>query len=418
MSRIADYEGRVLRSAILYPEDVLFQVLYSLKADDFKTQEWKKAFVDLKSIAETGKNTSESIIDGLEAAGNNTEVIIDSWDSVYSGETIEEPIKEIKNRTFLKELGRIYEIAQEETKKTTTDGQKHITRIMGNLSKLIGAEEDKTSEQVIDSLKEGWSKYVGKKCFGVPMGIPAVDEITKGMQQGHFWLLGAYTSYGKSWFATRIMREFLHANKHVLYLSFEMGAEELMWRLAVCDMEDKDINLFNAKTQTMPNGKLEDLNAHFEMMKLYPVKILDSLSTFDEIKLRILHAVHSGKADCIIVDYLQNIIVPKSQSEYDSLNKVVLELQTIARKYKVFILALSQVNRESQKSSNDQVFGFKGSGNLENAADIAITVNKPENDESKRVVVIGKNREGMTGKVTVDVDLSRGYIKQSVMQIL
>jgi replicative DNA helicase len=341
---------------------------------------------------------------------------LNSWTGYYSNETIEEPMSAVMNRGRLAKFKSIYTKALSEIDKIDTKAEGHVSKIITELSNSVSFQQDKSLKDVIASLKENAKKYKGKAMFGTPIGIPIMDGITKGMQPGHLWILGAYTSMGKSWFAIRIMREFLRENKGVLYISLEMSAEEILWRLAVQDMENS-IDLFHAKTKEgLTKDQLEMIDEEFNLIEDYPLTVLDSLSNFDEMRLSILHYIHAKKVSCIVVDYVQNVVMPKSQSEYDGLNRLILELQTIARKNQIFMLALSQVNRESQRAKDTTVFGFKGSGNLENAADIAITISSREEDPNVRQLVIGKNREGMTGQVTCDVDLSRGLIKQCPIQ--
>ena len=412
----ADYEGRVLRSALMYPEEVLHKVCYSLTENDFTNPQWKLLFRNIKSAASLGKKENVELIDYVDEHGSDSETALNCWNGYYSVDTIEEPISIVLNRGRLHKFKSIYTKALSEVDKTDTLAESHVSKIISELSNSVSFQQDKSLGEVIASLKENAKKYIGKNMFGVPMGIKKVDDLTKGMQPGHLWLLGAYTSMGKSWFAIRIMREFLRANRGVLYLSFEMSAEEILWRLAVQDMETT-INLNQAKTREgLTNKQIDMIEEEFDLIEGYPLTVLDSVSNFDEMRLSILHYIHARKVDCVIVDYVQNVVMPKSQSEYDGLNRLILELQTMARKNKIFMLALSQVNRESQKAKDTTVFGFKGSGNLENAADIAITINPREEDPNVRQFTIGKNREGMTGSVTCDVDLSRGMIMEAPIQ--
>lgn len=414
-----DYEGRILRSTIMYPEDVLHKVIYSLSVEDFSSSEWKTLFSTIKTAALAGKKTSMDLMDHCSNAGIDLDGLISSWNSTYDVESIEEPIKTIKNRSNLFNLKRIYENAIAETSKTDTKSEEHISKIIANLSKISSRTDERSTAEIIKSLRDKSNKYIGKKIYGIPYGVPMIDNITKGMQQGHLWIIGAYTSMGKSWFAIRAMREFLRNSQRVSYYSFEMGAEEILWRLAIQDIDDQNVNLNNAKTRIdLPPNASEMLESELNILPEYPVNIIDNLSNFDELRMSILHQIYSLESKCIIVDYLQNVVMPKSQTEYDSLNRLILELQTIARKNNVFVLALSQVNRESVRVQNTNVFGFKGSGNLENACDIAVTINPIEGMNNQRQFVIGKNREGITGQVTLDVDLSRGFIKQSVGQTL
>lgn len=412
-----DYEGRVLHSALLYPEDVLYKVVYSLTEDDFSSYQWKRLFWGIKEALARGKQPGFELMDFLKENDLAVDLCLNFWQGSYNADTIEDPIKTIKNRSMLGRLKSIYDAATQEVKRSDTDAEKHIGKLLSDVSLVSGGIAEKPLSVIIDELKEKSKQFIGKEMFGVPYGIPAFDKLTRGMQPGHLWLLGGYTSRGKSWFALRALREFLRANRRAVYLSLEMGSEELLWRFAIQDLNSQNINLLNAKTQLDISAEdLEAVNGEFELIKSYPLQIVDNLSTLEEIELKILHAVHAQHAECVVVDYIQNILVPKSNSEYEALNRIVLRLQTIARKYRVFVIALSQINRESAKNGVSSVFGFKGSGNLENAADIAITIDEVEDAPHQRMVVVGKNREGLIGNVLCNVDFSRGSIEQCQYQ--
>jgi replicative DNA helicase len=141
---------------------------------------------------------------------------------------------------------------------------------------------------------------------------------------------------------------------------------------------------------------------------------VDHLSTWDETRLAINYYVYSHGVKCVVVDYLQNIAAPKIPSEYDRLNMIVRDLQKMAVKNDVFVCAFSQMNRESVRDDEEYVFGFKGSGNLENAADIAMIFKaaSADREDPRRKLIIGKNRTGETGTVYFYTNFSYGYIKE------
>lgn len=411
----ADYQGRLLRSAINYPDDVLLKVLYSLEPKDFSNEFYRKVFIALREIAQTGDNDTVTLIDALSQRELNVELLLKEGGVTYSSNNIDEPIKTVKNRARLNALQNLHTHWVDITAKADTDSQQHITRVMAAISKLYNKEATKNISQGIDSMLEQAERYKGREYFGLQTGLKDMDWITRGMQKQHLWLLGGYTSVGKSWFGVHMAQQHIEAGLNTLYMSFEMSMEELLWRLTTKIVDDPDVTLNKAKSQNLPQKKLDTVFETIEALRDAPLTIIDHISLWDETRLHLLHHIYAENVDCIIIDYLQNIVASSSKSEYESLNLIVRELQRFAVQHDVFIMALSQISRDAQKNESDKVFGFKGSGNLENAADVAITVRDygetPEEREIMREVVVGKNRTGDTGRFTVDVDFSRGMIE-------
>lgn len=83
-------------------------------------------------------------------------------------------------------------------------------------------------------------------------------------------------------------------------------------------------------------------------------------------------------------------------------------LKALAKNLKVPVIALSQLNRESENRINPvpALSQLRESGQLEQDADVAIFIDRPEQrDKTDRPgeadLIIGKNRDGETGTVTV-----------------
>jgi hypothetical protein len=79
-------------------------------------------------------------------------------------------------------------------------------------------------------------------------------------------------------------------------------------------------------------------------------------------------------------------------------------------------MMFSQVNRESVRTNEQKVFGFRGSSSLENASDVAIILRK-ENleavNDNIRYLDMGKNRNGIMAKpVRLEVDYAYGVMRE------
>lgn len=417
MPRRADYEGRVLRSVLLYPEDVLHRVIYALQASDFNDRQWRLAFEAILESAKNNKIDQIDLIDAVNLAGVPHNAILDTWNQVYSPTKIDEAINYIKDRTLLARLQKLHTKGAQVTNDTKTDPKRHLVDLISYLSKLQGRTVETKAEYFFDKMMEDRDKlYYGKELFGVRTGLQKLDFITRGMQPNHLWIIGGYTSVGKSWLGVMAAKQFLLAKKRLLWLSFEMSGQELLWRLTASHLESPNLTIEALK---IGKGLSKEEEALFQdrvkTLKTKSLYIVDNMTTWSEAKLAILYHIFAHKVDAVIVDYVQNIVVEKSPAEYDSLNVIIRDLQRMAVDNHIFILALSQLSRSYVQNESDKVFGFKGSGNLENAADVAIvfkTVTK-EYDDNRRTLVVGKNRNGPIGDVQTRVLFANGIIKDA-----
>lgn len=405
MANRVNYEERVIKSAISNPKYVMFPVITGLSDEDFSEPGLRRAFQIIKLAAKKKITDFTGIVDFMAERGVDAKQILNSWDSTYSQKSVKDPIKQIKNRTALSKLKRMYQQGLTDVNKANTDSIGHIQKAIKDLTLITTINSENDMDAVVGKLRENKEAIRGKEFFGPKTGMDKIDFYTKGMQKKTLWLLGGYTSVGKSWFGIHMASQWFLNNRKTLYISLEMPSEEILWRVIARQTNRK---IFNIKTGIgLSDEAKAEVEGEIDLAKDYPLYIQDNLMTWDEVLFSILKNIYSNGVECVVIDYVQNIVMD-GKSEYEAMSLIIRELQRIAVENNVFILALSQVNRESQKY-NQNVFGFKGSGNLENAADVAIVVSKGIDDET-RIVNLGKNRAGVIGKVSCQVDFSKGTI--------
>ncbi len=405
MTRIADYHARVLVSAIKYPKTVLSKVCYSLTDDDFPSEK-VEYFRAISRCLSDGKVTTSQLIDEINRSGLDYSILSSASTIPYTIDNIDDPIEIIQDRSNLRKIKLIAEQMVTDSSRNDNKAESLIIHGISSLSEIKTKDIQQTTAQQVDSLVENFKKFEGKELFGLSTKMKYVDNITRGMQKSHLWLMGGYTSVGKSWFAIKLFSEWALNMHQSLYISLEQSAETILTRMACTECNITD---YAIKTGRVTEEKRREFYGVVDLYKQVPMSICDGLITWEEVKYRILQAIYADKVECVVIDYLQNITV-KGQTEYEGLNTVVRELQRMAVKHNVFILALSQVNRASQASGDEKVFGFKGSGNIENAADVAIILRKPDALVDHVVFDVAKDRNGLIGKNLCQIDYSVGRI--------
>lgn len=257
---------------------------------------------------------------------------------------------------------------------------------------LVRMYED---ESVIQQNKKGY--------IGIPSGLLPIDEVIDGIRPGHLWIVGGYTSSGKSFFALNIVQHLLTQKKRVVFYSLEMSQLDLTQRLISLI---SGINGTKAMKSRIPE-EIELIDTAKGMIYESDLTIYQGLSDWDKIKLSILEENTKNPVDCVFIDYLQ-LILSREKSEYDTLRVVSSELQALAQELGVPVIALSQVSNEQAKNESI-VIGYKGSGNIAASADLAIELRNDEPDQQSLrekiergepyliKVLVRKNRHGRVG---------------------
>jgi len=412
-----DYQGRVIKSILLNP-DLLYLALSSLDGRYFEGEYnavWR-VFVEVAKVND--RIDYVGLVDALTEAGIDAEPYVNSSaGGAYHEETLPEAINELKRRWQLKELHKKHEQWTDETNKVSTDVELHIAHILDDINKLQSdAYQDNSASTLIERARSRSDERIAE---GVPLGFGNFDFVTQGMKRKQLWVVGGYTSVGKSWIGVQAVRQHVLNEIPTLWLSLEMSSDMLLARLAanIINTMNKTIKVDEALGFHHPTleGQRSIDNA-YDLLAKSKLYIEDGLTNWQELRAKILYYIHAKGVKCVVIDYVQNIIVPSAKSEYETMNAVSRDIQRIAVKYDVFALMFSQVNRESVRTNEQKVFGFRGSSSLENAADVALILRKENletENEKIRYLEMGKNRNGiLTKPIKLEVDFAYASMKE------
>ena len=289
---------------------------------------------------------------------------------------------------------------------TSTDIQTtcidYCSKITNVVSGDIGDDKIETissgADEVIDDLLK--SRETG--CIGIDCGYPSLNRIIGGLQPGKMYIVGARPSMGKSALAMNIA-EHVSKDKNVLFVSLEMSKKEYAQRLML-GRANIDITRINT-------GSITDQDiAKVRLQKEY----LDSLNLFIEtkspcrvsdIELSIINLISTRKScDLVIVDYLQ-LLSPtgKTRNRENEVAEMSREIKSLAVKYKVPIIVLSQLSRalESRDDKRPMLSDLRESGAIEQDADVVTFVYRdewynPQDPVSRGMgdLLVRKNRGG------------------------
>lgn len=287
-----------------------------------------------------------------------------------------------------------------------------------NLTNEIRTQKLFSSAELLkDIFFELKEKSLNPKLFGLASGFYDLDSLTQGFQKSDLIIIAGRPSMGKTALGLNIAINVIQDSKlPVLFFSLEMSKEQIMYRLLAMETEIDQMRLRSGKLKQKDWIKLNEI---IKIISKFPLFIDDTsnLSTQDirsEIKTIIFEQNQIG---LIIIDYLQLMQNSKVKSEnrVQELSQITRSLKTLAREFKIPIIALSQLSRnvENRIDKKPILSDLRESGSIEQDADIVLMLyqNKSSNqanlDYQLMDLSIEKQRNGPIGNVKLKFDEKR-----------
>lgn len=250
-----------------------------------------------------------------------------------------------------------------------------------------------------------FSEYLDKRIAekkDVRSGYKDLDDIIGGFYGGKVYVVGARTGKGKTSFLTNIALNNSTSNK-ILVFSTEIGVNEFIERLIALS---SDISVFSLRTQI---SELYDdiIFNRIDQLKQYNIFVNDSPNPGIGV---ICNEVKEVKPSLLIVDYLGQIFFKPTENVPRAISDLMVGLKKISREFNISVLVASQLNRDIEyRGGGPRLSDFKGSGGIEESADLAMFLDAP--DDEYLEVTVAKSRYGPTG--TVRVRFNRQTLKVS-----
>ncbi len=264
--------------------------------------------------------------------------------------------------------------------------------------------------QVVERIDMLYNRDNPSDVTGVPTGFTDLDRMTSGLQPGDLVIIAGRPSMGKTSLAINMAEHVaLEAGLPVGVFSMEMGASQLVMRMlgSVGRLDQHKVRTGRLADEdwhklTEAVGRLNDAPMHID-----ETPALNALEL--RARARRLHRQY-GKLGLIVVDYLQ-LMSASSQGENRAteLSEISRGLKAMAKELSVPVIALSQLNRSLEQRPNNRpvMSDLRESGALEQDADVILFIYRDEvynpdsPDKGKAEVIIGKQRNGPIGTVTM-----------------
>ena len=288
--------------------------------------------------------------------------------------------------------------------KTPLDARTALARLQDEIDALLARGEKINRRSLADGTPSMLSIYNDaylNKTDAVSTGIEALDCLLfgGGFRKQQVAVMAAPPSVGKSSLAGTIAINAALKGKRVHVVTLEMGYEELYQRYHA---RISKVNLWEMQPGKMTDKtkkKLEDTAG--KMIKL-PITLDDRSSTLTEIRRSIRNACRVGKADLVVLDYLQLIDGGAKGNKTQDVTLVSQAIKQMARRYEVPIILLSQLSRQVYANGGRaEINHLRESGQIEADADVIIFIDPADGDAAagysryrKFILRVAKQRSG------------------------
>lgn len=232
-----------------------------------------------------------------------------------------------------------------------------------------------------------------------------IEQLTRAarIRQGHFVVLGAYNSVGKTALALQLAFAIAATGKRVGFFSLETASELLTMRIFA---QQTGVRLTALQDRSLGESAARSLcelaNASYD----YPLEFVPA-SGFTAADIRAKTMSH--RLDVIFVDYVQ-LIVSEGESPALQVRASSIALHNLAQQLGVAVFALSQVTLPQRDSKGRRPplrrENLRESAQLGNDADVVLLLDlsDPDDYDSNRVLRMDKNKDVGQARMLLSFD--------------
>jgi len=249
---------------------------------------------------------------------------------------------------------------------------------------------------------------------GVETGFEDLDRLTTGFHKSDLVVLAARPAMGKTAMALNAIWHAAGAKGlPVAIFSLEMSKEQLVQRLIsqITRIRTQDLRSGNVKAEDWPKlvrGVAEVSRASIWIDDTAGITLMEMRAKVRRLASR-LSAQGEVPLSLVVVDYLQLMVGQgyRSDNRQQEVAEISRGLKVLARDLNVPVLAVAQLSRavEQRHDKRPLLSDLRDSGSIEQDADMVMFLYRDEyynpasDDKGIAEVIVGKHRNGPTGKV-------------------
>lgn len=267
------------------------------------------------------------------------------------------------------------------------------------------AATSKTLPQIVADNKDKY--FTDAAANRLNIGFPQVDDLLGGLEGGDMIVIGARPAVGKSAFVTQITTFFAEQGKKVGFYNLEMSDKQMYERFVV-SQSGIGLTRLRRAVRFLGDEKERFERANEVLSGRSNIVISTGGKSVGEIRAESRHMNY----DVIIIDYMQLLKADTQYkgNRYAEVGAISKAIKSLAMELNIPIIALSQLNRvsEGRDTKEPTMAELREAGDIEQDASVIILLwNRSQNDKSIKGCKVEKDRQGLTGTVTLKFDGDR-----------
>jgi replicative DNA helicase len=390
---LSDYEGKLLSKSI---QD---KKVTDLIAQGIETRH----FSDLDNI-EVWEFVSDYI---RKYKDQPTQEVVEEKFPNYKWQTVKEPLEFVK-RKFVIEVKRKEAIGAFEDLASILDNNEDeqiylIDEIFFDKARDLAQIVPSSNISKFSEMQKRINEYRERKekgiQVGIPFGIPALDELTLGLQAHQYVTIAGWTGVGKSTLGMLLSVHHYLEGATPMIISLEMYSEEIYRKL---DSIAVGLKQHAMKEMTLSPNDMKKWEKYADRAE----KAANDIIIVD-VDFATPEKVYAETArwnpNIVVVDYVQLMSAPSHfRQTWEKIGYVSQMLKMQARQLRIPVYGIAQTNAEGM-TEGAHLGNLGGSKDIGKHSDIVLGLNQDDTmfGMNKMEIKVVKNRAGPTGTVSM-----------------
>lgn len=393
-------------AACMLNDNIYDYVCESLNAELFSDYDCRKAYEVICQMAEEGLRPDIVSMDArLRSENVNTQKFFTG--ETYSYEVTRQRIAFLEDLSIRRRMSALFykgEVMTSDPTITMEDVQGLFKEFDDALNNSAGAETQQFGDILKSLMNDVASRKDDKGEVGLMTGLRIFDS-RYGWHGGDLIIIAGETSMGKSTLATTIAYNTASRGIPSAYYSMEMSAKQLAARIIARQVQVSSSVTLYGKLSDEEYNRVYDGSIRMKDLPIYFDE--NSKLNFAKICGSIRRMVKKHGVRIVFIDYLQILANGRGDNREQLIGDMARDLKRLAVEQDICVVALSQLARD-RNSKEPSMNRMRGSGQIEEACDMAVLIQRPNprNEEAKIYIAKGRNVGVSTEKVKFNSNLS------------
>lgn len=383
-----------------------------IEVEDFYYKQNQKIFEIIKELYEKEQNVD--LITVKEAGVTKKydgqalfETLVNATDNIPFATNIEKTINILKNlsikRRIQKMAKEIYkEVAEIDIYAEEAEIKNDIVQKFKDLKTVQKIKVKEMTTVMSETMADIDNKYNRRDDLSYRTGYLELDNIIEGLHEEELTIIAARPAVGKTAFALQMAEHIAKKGKYTYFVSLEMSAKQLGYRSIA---RKANIDSHKLRMAWLEDTDFEKIAYAIGEISNIEMCIDTNSTTIQDIEKTANILRTERDLGLIVIDYLQLL---KSKGKFTNREQEVADisrrLKLLSKKLNIPVVALCQLNRETEKRKEPILADLRESGSLEQDADNVIFLWAEEEEKLKKRemyvdVKVAKQRAGSTGKI-------------------